>query len=165
MKQDPELAAMTQVAQALGRLDQGAVSRVLKWAAERFNAGKVAVSDGKNEEVGNDSKPIDFTDLPTLYDAANPSTDADKALVVGYWLQVINNEEFFESQDVNAKLKNLGHGVGNITRAFDALKSSTPTLVHQVEKSGTTKQARKKYKLTVEGARKVKAMIQQKVGR
>ena len=56
-------------------------------------------------------------------------------------------------------LKNQGHPIGNITRAFDTLRESRPAYVSQLEKAGKTKQARKKMKLTVTGIRKVEEMM------
>jgi hypothetical protein len=161
MEQDPELAAMTQVVNALRGLDERAIARVLKWASDRFNVLLKASGRGSPESAVSGEDNHEFEDLPTLYDAANPSTDSEKALVVGYWLQAIKGEENFETQPINEKLKNFGHPIGNITRAFDALKNMTPRLVHQIEKSGTSKQARKTFKVTVEGMRKVRNMIQQ----
>jgi DNA-binding PadR family transcriptional regulator len=64
-----------------------------------------------------------------------------------------------EAQRVNTELKQLGHGVSNITRAFDALKSQKPALIMQTRKEGTSKQARKKYKVTTEGKKAVERML------
>jgi hypothetical protein len=90
---------------------------------------------------------------------AAPKTDADKALVGGYWLQICRGNADFPSQDVNNLLKDQGHAIGNVTRAFDNLRECRPTLVHQLEKGGKTKQARKKLKLTQEGIKRVKSML------
>jgi DNA-binding PadR family transcriptional regulator len=64
-----------------------------------------------------------------------------------------------EGFTLNKELKNLGHGVSNITSALDTLMSRKPALVIQTKKSGTSKQARKKYKLTLEGLRAVERMV------
>ena len=56
-------------------------------------------------------------------------------------------------------MKDLGHGVGNITDALTALKEERPALILQLKKSGTSKQARKTYKLTQEGIRRVQGMM------
>ena len=158
MKRDLELDAMASVTTALKELDEQTAARVLRWALDRFH-----VSTKENKEANGEEEPgLNFKELPVLYDAANPTTDAEKTLVVGYWLQQIEENENFDAQSVNSKLKHLGHRVGNITRAFDALKDENPRLVLQIEKSGSTKQARKKFKLTVEGIRKVKNMLNQK---
>jgi hypothetical protein len=93
-----------------------------------------------------------------LFDLANPATDSDKLLVVAYWFQVVRGESELDSQSLNTELKHLGYPIGNITRAVSALSTTTPRLVMQIKKSGTTRQARKKFRLTVEGIKKVDAM-------
>ena len=67
--------------------------------------------------------------------------------------------EELDSQSLNSELKNLGYPIGNITRAVSGLASTMPRYVMQTKKSGTTKQARKKFRLTVEGIRRVEQMI------
>jgi hypothetical protein len=64
-----------------------------------------------------------------------------------------------EAQAVNTRLKDLGHGVGNITRAFEALKDEKPALIVQTKKEGSTQQARKKFRVTAEGKKKVEGML------
>jgi hypothetical protein len=92
------------------------------------------------------------------YDAANPKTDAEKTLVVAAWRQEVLGESSVESQSVNNELKHLGYGIGNVTRAFDVLKEQKPALVIQIQKSGTSKQARKKFKVTRVGLQRVQDM-------
>jgi Transcriptional regulator PadR-like family len=82
-----------------------------------------------------------------------------RALVVGYWYQFVQGEAEFTGQTINSALKHLGYRAANITTAFDRLQAQRPALVVQVRKSGTSKQARKKYKLTNEGKRAVEQMI------
>lgn len=103
--------------------------------------------------------PASFEDFASLYDAANPSTESDKALVAGYWLQIIQGTSDWSGFSANKELRNLGHGVENITVALGALIDSTPRLVMQTHKAGKTKQARKKYKVTGERIKRVKQMM------
>jgi hypothetical protein len=49
--------------------------------------------------------------------------------------------------------------VSNITEALDTLKNQKPALVLQLKKSGTTVQARKTYKVTNEGARRIRQLM------
>jgi len=56
-------------------------------------------------------------------------------------------------------LKNLGHGIGNVTRACSALIAEKPALLMQVKKAGSTKQARKQYRLTTAGIQRVREML------
>jgi hypothetical protein len=174
-KIDPEAAAIQQLTDCLAPLDEEARSRVLDWATRRYGSAiaAAAVSSKVTEtitahrpvHVGNShasaAPPSEsaYEHFADLYDAAGPQTDAEKALVGGYWLQVCGKADSFQSRDVNELLKNQGHPVGNITRAFDALRDSRPAFVSQLEKSGKTKQARKKLKLTTTGIRKVYDMV------
>ena len=173
MDADAEVQAMAALVEALVPLDDDARDRVLGWAAARFatspslksiisikgeNAGSVNDQNGEDQKVQS-GKSTDFGSLVELFDAASPSTEAEKALVGAYWIQIVDGENGdFESQPVNDALKNLGHGIGNITREFDRLIGAKPALVLQVQKQGSTKQARKRYKLTTAGIRKVTSM-------
>lgn len=171
MANDPEVTAMQQLNNSLSPLDEAARQRVIEWAIKRYGSAiasataseqaSIHVSTMRNAPAttltnANSSEYADFADL---YDAATPKTDHMKALVGGYWLQVCTGQTSFASADVNALLKNHGHPVSNITRAFDLLRESKPSYAAQLEKSGKSKQARKKMKLTTAGTRKVQAMI------
>jgi hypothetical protein len=80
-------------------------------------------------------------------------------MVVTYWFQVVQGQTDVDSQKVNTELKQLGHGMKNITSAFSELIRERPQLVLQVRKAGSTRQARKRYRLTAEGIKKVKALM------
>jgi hypothetical protein len=159
-----EIDAMKTVAEALSGLDPDGVGRVLRWAADHFGIEAVAVRrpgpspGGAAADSGLDPSKA-FAELADLYAAASPATDADRALVAGYWYQFAEGDADFQAQRVNSALKQLGHGVSNITSAFDTLKARRPQLVMQVRKAGTTKQARKRYKLTAEGQKAVELMV------
>ena len=109
--------------------------------------------------ASSDSPQTPYSDLGELFAAASPQSEADKVLVVGYWLQFIEGSNDLSGFDVNKELKNLGHGVGNVTVSFERLKARKPAPVIQLKKSGTSKQARKTYKLTAVGKQAVEAMI------
>jgi hypothetical protein len=160
MENDKELAAMMNVNSILADLDEAAVSRIILWAAARYgvvlgkSTGPAISRDGFNL-----SDDEGFQDVASLFDAASPKTEPEKVLVVGYWLQEIRGQGDVEAHAVNSELKNLGHGASNITRALENLINRKPRLVIQTRKSGSTQQARKKYKITVEGIRTVKSML------
>ena len=80
-------------------------------------------------------------------------------LTATYWFQKIEGTENVTAQQVNNELKNLGSSPSNITEVFTDLIDRKPALVRQVAKSGTSKQARKKYRLTTEGIRSVENKI------
>jgi hypothetical protein len=100
-----------------------------------------------------------FETIADLFHATDPKSDADKALVAGYWLQTRGTEPDFDAQTVNQALKDFGHRVANITNAFNALIARRPQFVIQTKKSGTSRQARKRYKLTSVGLGAVDQMM------
>ena len=100
-----------------------------------------------------------FLNLADLWDTAQAETGLDRVLVVAYWFQVVQQQDDWDSFAVNTELKHLGHPSTNITRDLDSLMKRSPRLVLQVRKDGTTRQARKRYKLTREGMRVVEKMM------
>jgi hypothetical protein len=135
---------------------------VIRYILDRFNIPGAPKDPkrhtGAKAETG-DNKTIEFEDFASLADAAHASTDQMRALVAGYWLQECQGGQSFDAQSANTQLKHLGHPSSNITMALGALINQKPALALQLRKSGSTKQARKLYKLTESGIRKVKAMI------
>lgn len=159
---------MHAISEALGSLDEPTVARVLRWAADRY--GVVVTSspksppDAKNDDEDpnaprNGKAAGAYADIADLYDAANPQTGPEKALVGAYWHQVVEAQPDFGALEINNSLKHLGHAVSNITRDLTALINRKPRLVMQTHKAGKSVQARKRYKLTREGTRAVEAMI------
>jgi hypothetical protein len=84
---------------------------------------------------------------------------SEKVLVTGFWFQEILGQTDLDAQQINGELKQLGHGILNITMAFGELMNRKPQLAIQTRKSGSSKQARKRYRLTREGLNRVKAMV------
>lgn len=169
---ETELKAMGDVAKAVSGLDGEARARVLRWAAERYevtvsgsrgkgSSGGAGSGSGENGGSNGNGSGTQFGDLADLYAATAPEPEIDKALVAGYWFQFCEGKPEFGSQEINTALKNLGHPIKNITSAFDNLKARKPSYVMQLKKSGTSKQARKTYKLTVAGKQAVELMIGQ----
>jgi hypothetical protein len=160
---DPELEAMTAVAKAIEKLDPDAKRRVMSWVSERYDIPvKKPMAKAREQDSNEGGGDVDVAALSSfdeLFDAADPQTSADKALVAAYWFQVHENNEEFDAATLNIELKNLGHQSKNITRDFDALIAKSPRYAMQVKKSGSTRQARKKYKLTREGIRAVERML------
>ena len=163
MNEFDELDAMKKIAAALEPLDDAARVRALQWASSQFRGAKSVVSFDQLSARGPESSSEssinrEYESFAELFDAANPISERDKALVAAYWTQVCENVSAFPAQSLNTLLKDLGHGIGNITEALTALKNEKPALVLQLKKAGTTQQARKTYKLTLEGAKRVAAM-------
>lgn len=159
-----ELKAMGDVSKALDSVnsDPEALKRILWWLSERYGTRigttRLGVRTPAPGEARTD-EPGRFGDLAGLIVAASPSTDAERALVGGYWSQVEKQQQEWDSQSVNTQLKHVGHGVGNITDALSSLIERKPQLVIQTRKSGKSRQARKLYKLTTEGVKRVEDLL------
>lgn len=160
-----EIEAMKKLAAALEPLDVAARQRALQWVVSRYRTTRVSadINIGGHADIGGDGEsgeqPASFETFAHLFEAASPRTESEKALVASYWAQVCENQASFGAQTLNTQLKDLGHRVGNITEALSALKSERPALVLQLKKSGTSRQARKTYKLSQEGVRRVQTML------
>lgn len=160
-----ELQAMSQVENALAGLSDDERNRVLRWAAERFGlrglsgAATRDASTGQQQDKTTGNAAEEHSDLAEFFAAARPSSDVEKALVVGYWFQYRVGNAELEAQLINTELKHLGHQIGNITRAFDNLMARDPQFIVQTKKTGSSKQARKKYKLTTAGKKEVEKML------
>ncbi len=155
-------------------LDDDARQRVLAWAIARFDVqlspkqGRERTATSKDngavEETAAPVGPIGvvsgFSTLGELFAAAEPATNGEKALVAAYWQQVKGGAPDFGGQEINTELKHLGHGVSNITKAIDELKNKQPALAIQLRKGGSSQQARKRYKVTEAGVKRLTAMVQ-----
>jgi hypothetical protein len=163
---DGEIQVMMKVSDELAKLEPDAVARVLRWVADRhavsglFESGRDGVAIENISAAKTSSSAGAFKDIAEFFYAVNPTTDAERALIVGYWLQEFQNELSLDAQKVNSELKQLGHGVTNITTALSNLIDRKPRLVIQISKSGKARQSRKKYRLTAEGIRRVHEMIE-----
>lgn len=167
---DPELEAMQAVLAALTPLSAEERERVISWVARRFDV--VAIPKKATEEASaaeevdqasqSGAKKVEaqiFDTLGELFAAADPKTNGQKALVVGYWLQSHEGLNELDAQRINTELKHLGYGIANITTAMDEIKAGKPAMAIQLKKSGSTKQARKKYKITEAGLKAVEAAL------
>src|SRR5438093_838854 len=121
-----EIEAMKAVSNAIKDLDKSAQGRVLTWAVCKYNVQLPEANprDGLSTESLSKKKQGIGVDLPTTFAAASPKSDTDGALVGAYWLQISKGQADVDAQEVNRELKQLGHGVGNITRAFDHLMAA-----------------------------------------
>lgn len=170
-----ELEAMKAAHSALRDLQPDAQERVLRWLsgalgvhtsvgndpnAPRNTDSKATYERGRKPNTGDEgADPTTYTAFADLLGESQAESDADRALVGGYWFQVIGGAEDFSAQGVNDKLKDTGQAIGNITRAFERLKATKPQLVRQLQKAGKTQQARKKFKLTTAGIEAVERML------
>jgi hypothetical protein len=151
-----ELRAMEAISRTVSELEREEAGRVLRWAMEVYG---VAPRQKHPAPANGADGPQDYGDVAELYQSVVAPTQADKVLVVSYWFQQINHQSDLDAQQVNRELKQLGHGVSNITSVFEELISRKPQLAIQTRKSGNTRQARKKYRLTREGINRVRGML------
>lgn len=171
---DPEIEAMGQVAAAIDNLADDARGRVLRWAVDRYGAQvamatPVRTSVGALDGVSDDKPPRNteardaseqsFEHFVDLFDAVDPKTDVDKALTGAYWLQVMSQQDSWQALRVNNLLKDMGHGIANVTSALRTAQDRKPALVRQVHKSGKSAQAWKTYKLTTSGVSHVRRRL------
>lgn len=166
---DAEFNAIRVVYSVLQPLPFDAQSRVLEYVCARLGVtSRVSAAGAADTEPNGDAEIAltaeeeaapKFSTMAELYDAAQPKSQPEKALVGSYWLQVCQGAESFDGFSVNKELKNLGEGIGNITQALDLLKAQKPALALQLKKSGKSRQARKTYKITVAGIKSVESMI------
>jgi hypothetical protein len=160
-----EVEAISVIDGALGELEEEEAARVLRWASEKYGQALPPAPD----PVANPTAPVEpmtapaaFEDIADLMAAIDPRNGVERVLVATYWFQVINGHPSVTGQQVNESLRNLGHAASNITDAFTSLIRRKPQLAIQVEKTGSSKQARKKYKLTVAGIDQVKKLLASK---
>lgn len=164
-----EIAVLTQVLDAMATVDEPAARRIIGWLLDKYGMSSPDLTPHVRPAGRFDSlspttvaaaiSPVPAADFATLFAEASPTTDRDSALVAGYWFQVVRGDADLDGQTLNRELKNLGHGVGNITKAMTNLMRQDPQLVIQTRKSGGSAQARKKYRLTRAGITQVEAML------
>lgn len=158
--EDKQLNAMHKVVEALNPLDDGDLRIVLGFIQMRYGRIQPPKEGGGSAAQDSDSVPTSqFSTFPDLYHSADPGTEAEKALVAGYWVQVCQGNDGFDSYTANSALKQMGYTLSNITRALDILQAQDPKLVMQVRKTGSSRQARKVYKLTHAGLKRVAEML------
>jgi len=165
-----EIKAMGAIQSAMEDLEPDEAKRVLVWAVDKYSSGEVSVGapdqgqNAGNNGAGTGTGTQRFERIADLMDATSPSSIVDYVLVASYWFQVIRDNEDFTSQEVNSELKDLGHPSSNITDSYTTLMQRKPPAVRQVGKGGTTKQARKRYRLTAEGIKAVERMLRSENG-
>jgi hypothetical protein len=160
MTEDAEIKGMHSMVEILDQVEPEARARMINWVVQRYGVTVRAPNSRAPAETSRDSESkLEFGSLSDLFEAASPKTESQMALVGGFWFQESQGQPDFSSQQVNDELKNLGHRLTNITRAFDFLRQTKPALVLQIQKSGKSKQARKRFRLTQAGVKAVRELI------
>lgn len=166
MSDDAELDAMASIKAAMERLDPDARTRVIWWITQKFDIELRRSSGDRSGAGGKSSSDNDadsgegpkFEDFADLYDAVGPATDRERVLVAAYWMHK-TGESTFGSLELNKMLKDLGHPVSEMAKAMQWNIDNRPALILQLRKSGSSRQARKTYKLTAEGSKWVEARM------
>src|SRR5712691_10537912 len=110
MANDLEIQAITDITLALDKIDDAARQRVLGWAAQRYKVSGTAAAQvvlGREGSPAAGALGVKFDAFVDLFDASGPRTDAERALVGGYWFQVSGEGADFQSQQVNDVLKDV----------------------------------------------------------
>jgi hypothetical protein len=157
-----ELQAMEVIAATLEPLEPEARARIIKWVIQAMAISGSDPSDSamtKFQAVDASASEKKLSTFAECFHAAAPNSEKDKALVAAYWTHMSSGASQFGSQQLNTELKHIGYGVANITDALNQLIVEKPNLVIQISKSGSSQQARKTYKITDAGIRRVKEMI------
>lgn len=169
---DNEFKAIQAVHKALEPLNHEARNRILNYIISLLEIdaqvigrqGEAAQIENTANDTGSSAENLEgldteITSFAELYAAASPGTNGERALVAGYWLQVCEGADGFTGGGANKELTNLGHKLPNVTDAINSMKNRKPMLILQVKKSGSSRQARKTYKVSEEGAKRVREMI------
>ncbi len=158
---DPEVKAMGEVFDTLKELDDEAKSRVIEWTVNKFSLeGHKSLSQKDSErENGNDSDLLSYETVSDVFAKAITKTQQDKVLLAAAFLQVKNGLSELTGAEINKELRHLGHGVTNITDVTSQLSTKKPQLIIQTRKEGKSRQAKKKYKVTGEGLKAAKALL------
>lgn len=162
---DPELKAMHGAYEAIEALDDDeSKARVIKWLFSKFSVAgsKLHTSQNTISESETLHTKVDIPSYETVADIfshASPRTESDKVLIVASFLQDKYGKSELTGREIHKELQHLGHGVSNITMAIQGLIDKKPKLMIQTRKEGKSKQAHKKYKVTVEGIKIAKEML------
>ena len=165
-----DIAAFEAIYKILEPLDEETRERVFTSVATMLNMKTYGVGPSKpfkgsqtpeTEDGVVDGKRnlFEYDTFAELYASAGPTSNADKALIAGYWLQVCQGAGNFTGHSANKELADLGYRLTRITDALSFLINAKPELVLQIKKQGRSRQARKIYKLSKAGINQVEEMI------
>jgi hypothetical protein len=99
------------------------------------------------------------TNFSELVEKWSPESQSEWALLAAYHLTQGKAEATVTGQAINGVLKNHGKPMANVTVAVSRLVNADPALMLQVRKDGTSRQARKLYRMTALGVSFVKKKL------
>jgi len=148
-------------------LERAFGGRVARAAAPRAQAEPAGDAAEGEEQPRRRGRPRGSTNarrtgaggISSAIERWKPETMAERALLGAWVLARGRPDRTVTSQAINAELKRNGLPVPNITRAIESNLRSRPPLMVQKKKMGTTRQARKQYALTQEGADLVESKL------
>ncbi len=175
MENDQELSALQTAFDALKCLDDDGRKRSIEWLLQKFGIAhsKVVSAHPQNTMEESDGATLDiqesislkkFNSLAEVFERPDFKTDAERALVAAAFLQEKQDLPDITGFEINKELKDLGHGVSNITLAMASSINRMPRWIIQTKKEGKGAQARKKYKVTMEGFKAVYSIMARDVG-
>lgn len=170
-----DLKALETILKTLDPLSEDERERVLRWAGEKLgiqHTGLGRASGGALKKTSAidgafEKHPGGFQNVGEFLAAASPDSDVDRVLCVAVYLQDFSEHPdvtTLSGKQINDELKNLGHGVKNITDSINTLKSRKPQHMIQTKKAGKAKQAWKEYRVTRAGVEYAYRLISEAEG-
>src|ERR1041385_3399916 len=106
MGADPEVIAIGRINEVLSDLTSDQAARVVRWAAERYG---IAIGPSPGDD-GADQGGVwpDVDSIGRFFEAADPQTEQERALIVAYWHQVMRGCQGLDALQINGALKHLG---------------------------------------------------------
>jgi|HubBroStandDraft_1064217.scaffolds.fasta_scaffold97414_1 hypothetical protein len=111
----------------------------------------ISTSTTDSRGTGGNQDVSEASSFSSLVEKWTPSTQSEWALLAAYFVTKYQGESTVMGQSLNKILKHHGKGVANVTVAVARLADADPALMLQVKKAGTSRQARKSYKVTTLG--------------
>lgn len=100
-----------------------------------------------------------FDSIEELFLVSDVKKVSQRILLAAAYIQEKGNLTEVSSLDINKELKKLGYGVTNITTLINGLTKRK--LMDVTKKEGSTKQARRKFKVTPEGFKVAKQFVKE----
>jgi hypothetical protein len=159
---DKEAVAIQSIVSCFASLAVDEQHRVLAYVNLRYRNSE----SGQPDSGGVQSQPEHavaqkrrghYPDAAALFEKTRPQSCSVRALIAGYWFQVIQAQEDFQSGALAGVVAELGHPTKNMTRDLRPLLTGAPKLMMQVGKSSGNGSHR--YRLTTAGVRDVENKI------
>jgi hypothetical protein len=160
-----DLRALEEILNTLEPLNKEEQIRVLRWTVEKLGMESLGLSlaAALRQDVRKihpvtaafERHTSGFQSTAEFLAAADLQTDADRVLCAALYLQDLSGdapERTLTGKEINDALKELGHGVKNITDCINTLKNRKPQHMIQIRKSGKSNQSWKEYRVTNAGS-------------